>query len=412
VKRPLTKLLAPLKVWTLLAAILLAGVSSGEAAGRKPLFPAIEALQPRVDFWIQIYSRYTRQQVVFHDADDPHVVYQLVDLEGRQDPEGIESFLEPIRERYMEVLEKVAAGAAVIPGEKPDRIRALFGPDVSSERLLRAAENVRFQRGQADAFIAGLVRRSVYEEYLRRIFKAEGLPYDLTYLPHVESSFQLGALSRSGAAGIWQFTRSTGQQFLRITRDVDQRWDPIESTRAAARLLKRNYRSLKTWPLAITAYNHGVYGMRRAVRRTGTTRLDRIIQVYKGRSFGFASKNFYAEFLAAREVAGNPERYFGNLPRWPTLQYEELLVDREVPLESLLSAVDLSICDLTHYNPALRRPVLEGLRPVPRRTRLKLPPGIVPPGSTLASLIDDALASSPQGAVFGVQGGPQARGHR
>lgn len=401
-KRTLRRLLAPLKVWTLLIVILLTGLSTGGAAGRKSLFPASKALQPRIDFWIQIYSRYTRQQVVFHDADDPHVVYQVVGLEGRQDPEEIESFLEPIRERYMDVLERVAAGAAVIPGEDPDRIRALFGPDAGPERLLRAAENVRFQRGQADAFIAGLVRRSVYEKHLRRIFKAEGLPYDLTYLPHVESSFQLEALSRSGAAGIWQFTRPTGRQFLRVTRDVDQRWDPIDSTRAAARLLKRNYRSLKTWPLAITAYNHGVYGMRRAVRRTGTTRLERIIQIYKGRSFGFASKNFYAEFLAAREVAGNPERYFGKLPRWPTLRYEEILVDREVPLDSLLRALDVSICDLAHYNPALRRPVLEGLRPVPRRIRLKLPPGIVPSGSTLVSLLDDALASAPPGAASGV----------
>ncbi len=410
-KRSLTKFLAPQKAWMLLGVILLAALSSGETAARKPLFPASEALQPRIDFWIQIYSRYTRQQAIFHDAEDPHVVYQVVNLEGRQDPVEIERFLEPIRERYVDVLKKVAAGAAVIPGEKPDRIRALFGPDASAERLVRAAENVRFQRGQADAFIAGLVRRSVYEEHLRRIFKAEGLPYDLTYLPHVESSFQLDALSRSGAAGIWQFTRPTGRQFLRVTQDVDQRWDPIESTRAAARLLKRNYRSLKTWPLAITAYNHGVYGMKRAVRRTGTARLERIIQVYKGRSFGFASKNFYAEFLAAREVAGNPERYFGNLPRWPTFQYEELLVDREVPLERLLSVVDLSVCDLAHYNPALLRPVLDGSRPVPRRTRLKLPAGIVPPGSTLASLIDDALASSPPGTASGVQAGAQAKSH-
>jgi len=399
---------APVRRWTLLAVAPLAGLLSSVASPR-PLFPMAEALRPRVEFWILIYSRFTGQQAVFHDADDPHRIYQVVSLEGRRDPREIERFLEPIRERYMDLLGKLADGAAVIPGEDSERIRALFAPDPSQARLRRAAENVRYQLGQADDFIEGLVRRGVYEEHLRRIFEEEGLPYELTYLPHVESSFRPDALSRSGAAGIWQFTRATAHNYLRLTVDVDERWDPVESTRAAARLLKRNYRSLKSWPLAITAYNHGLQGMRLAVRRTGTTRLEKLIDRYKGKSFGFASKNFYAEFLAAREVAENAERYFGKLPRWPTLQYDELLIDRGIPLERLLGALGLTACDVKHYNPALRRGVLNGSRPVPARTRLKLPPGIIPVGATLTGLLEKLDGAAKPGA--GAAAGPAATPH-
>ncbi|MEE9217828.1 MAG: lytic transglycosylase domain-containing protein [Acidobacteriota bacterium] len=374
----------PVPAWILAAALI---CSPAPAAPRAELFPAGERLRPRVDFWIQIYSQWTAQQVVFHDAEDLSVIYQVANLEGRRSAREVERFLEPIRERYVEVLENLAAGVPSPPGSEAERVRALFGPGVGPERLRLASENVRYQRGQADVFLGGIVRRGAYEEHLRRIFAAEGIPYDLTYLPHVESSFKLEALSRSGAAGIWQFTRATGRRFLKLSMVVDERWDPIESSRAAARLLKRNYRTLGTWPLAITAYNHGSHGMKRAIRRHRTRNLETLIERYRRRSFGFASKNFYAEFLAAREVAGHPERYFGEVPLLPTLEYELLELDRPVPVQDLLEALGLSICDLTHYNPALRQPVLEGELPLPARYRLKLAAGTLPAGATLSSLL-------------------------
>src|SRR5438477_234752 len=95
---------------------------------------------------------------------------------------------------------------------------------------------------------------------------------------------------------------------------VDGRRDPIFSTRAAARFLDEMHDSLGAWPLAITAYNHGPEGVARAVGQCGTRDIATIVRDYHGSAFGFASRNFYAEFLAALDVERNYREYFGNMP--------------------------------------------------------------------------------------------------
>ncbi|MEJ2221529.1 MAG: lytic transglycosylase domain-containing protein [Desulfobacterales bacterium] len=155
--------------------------------------------------------------------------------------------------------------------------------------------NLRCQIGQKDPFRQGIIRSGAYLTEMKQIFHDAGLPEDLVYLPHVESSFNPEAYSKFGAAGMWQFTRSTGKSFMTVSYAVDERRDPIISTRAAARLLKRNYKKLRNWPMAITAYNHGVTGMLRAKRRKGD--YETIFKEYRSRIFKFASRNFYSEFL-------------------------------------------------------------------------------------------------------------------
>jgi hypothetical protein len=99
---------------------------------------------------------------------------------------------------------------------------------------------------------------------------------------------------------------------LQVSRRVDERLDPLKSARAAAKLLKDNYEALGTWPLAITAYNHGRGGMLRAKKAHGSD-LPTIINEYRGPVFGYASMNFYAEFLAAAAVYERRADYFGPL---------------------------------------------------------------------------------------------------
>ena len=144
------------------------------------------------------------------------------------------------------------------------RSLTLWGADASRARLLEAAEWVRFQLGQADRFREGLERSGRWESHIARTFAELGLPPELAALPHVESSFTPTAYSKVGASGLWQFMRSTGRLYMRVDDTVDERLDPFRSTEAAAQLLANNYRALGTWPLAITAYNHGTAGMRRA----------------------------------------------------------------------------------------------------------------------------------------------------
>jgi membrane-bound lytic murein transglycosylase D len=111
---------------------------------------------------------------------------------------------------------------------------------------------------------------------------------------------------------VWQFTSGTGRSYLRISSKVDERLDPVKSSEAAARLLRDNYAALGEWPLAITAYNHGRGGMLQAQKLYGSD-LPAIIDAYRGPVFGYASMNFYSEFLAAVQVYENYPQYFGEL---------------------------------------------------------------------------------------------------
>jgi membrane-bound lytic murein transglycosylase D len=197
------------------------------------------------------------------------------------------------------------------------------------------------------------------------------LPQDLAYLPHVESSFNLKAYSKFGAAGIWQFTRSTGRRFMQIGYTVDERRDPIAASHAAARLLAENYAKLGSWPLAITAYNHGAAGMERAKRRYGS--FPEIVAHYKGRTFKFASRNFYAEFLAARRVAGNYERYFGRLDLDRPEKIHRVNLENFAAVEAVSDHFDIDVATLRRYNPALRPPVFRGQKYLPRGYVLNLP---------------------------------------
>ena len=150
-----------------------------------------------------------------------------------------------------------------------------------------------------------------------RVLEQHGVPEEIAALPHVESSFNPAAYSKVGAAGLWQFMPSTAKRFMRVDGVVDERLDPYSATEAAANLMLYNYRLLGSWPLAVTAYNHGPGGLRRAQEELGTSDIAVIVKRYQGATFGFASRNFYVAFLAALEVDRNAEKYFGPIAPLP-----------------------------------------------------------------------------------------------
>ena len=228
---------------------------------------------------------------------------------------------------------------------------------------------IRAQRGVKERFVSGLVLSRRYLDQMRKIFREEGVPVDLTYLPLVESSFEITARSRVGALGMWQFMPATGKKFMRVGPLVDERRDPLESTRAAAKFLKQNYEGLGSWPLAITAYNHGREGMARASAAVGSTDLAVIVKNYDSATFGFASKNFYAEFLAAVEIAKKSEEYFPGLDFHPPLPLEEFTVERATAISTLVKRAGISQAEFLQWNPALSATV----RDIPAGYRIKAP---------------------------------------
>jgi membrane-bound lytic murein transglycosylase D len=141
-----------------------------------------------------------------------------------------------------------------------------------------AAAHVRTQTA-ARAIRRGPADRGSVPAGIERVFAAEGVPTILSRLPFVESMFVSRAQSKVGAVGAWQFMPATARLYLQMNPAVDSRIDTILAAEGAARMLRHDYEELRTWPLALTAYNHGRAGVARAVREVGTRDLGEIVQV-------------------------------------------------------------------------------------------------------------------------------------
>ena len=277
------------------------------------------------------------------------------------------------KKRYKKILLGLARGKRENLTPDEARVLALWPQGVSNKTLKAATGRLRFQLGQSDKFRAGLARSGIWEAHIRQILTDRGLPPELVALPHVESSFNPKARSRVGAAGLWQFTRSTGRRYMRIDRGVDERMDPYLSTVAAAKLLSHNYAATGAWPLAITSYNHGMAGVRRAARKLGTKDITRIVREYKSRRFGFASRNFYVAFLAAVEIHFHPDKYFDAIPRLSAPSTQLLRVPDYVSIDTLQRILGIDRDILREHNPALRPSVWRGAKYVPRGFALRVP---------------------------------------
>jgi membrane-bound lytic murein transglycosylase D len=353
--------------------------------GGPPPFPRPAALESQVRFWRAIFTEYSQHQVVLHDALYPDKIYKVLDFRGHaRDGLGEERLRRLKRIETDRELERVRATLLRLHGLGPNpqsltpeeqHVYGLFRDDPDGERFLAAAgeKRLRSQSGLRERFGEGIRVSRRYLPEMERIFRAEGLPIELTRLPLIESCYDLRAYSKAGAAGIWQFMPSTGRLFMRVDDLVDERRDPIASTRAAAGFLRRLHAALDTWPLAITAYNHGPEGIARAVRAVGSSDIETIIRDYRGPAFGFASRNFYTEFLAALDIDRDYRSHFGELPLDTPLAVTEYRLDRPIGIEVAAGLAQVDSDDLAQLNPALSRLVTGGRRMIPAGYRLRLP---------------------------------------
>jgi membrane-bound lytic murein transglycosylase D len=343
-----------------------------QPAAQPELFPRPAELQPDIHFWIRVYSEISTSEGFIHDQRNLAVVYEKLSFASDATPRERQVRVDAVREHYQAVLRYLATGASPRDADE-QRVRDLWPASTAAARLLQAVDDVRFQLGQSDRFRAGLARAGAWEAHIAATIAAQGLPPELAALPHVESSFNPDAYSKVGAAGLWQFMRSTGRRFMRIDVSVDERMDPFRATEAAAQLLAYNYRVLGTWPLAITAYNHGAEGMRRARDKLGTTDIVTILRDYNSPLFGFASRNFYVSFLAALSIDREPQKYFGVIQTQSRQQYQEIKLPAAASIGALEAATAVPRTTLRAMNPALREPVWAGSRPAPAGYRLRLP---------------------------------------
>lgn len=359
-----------------------------DALGYEPhvSFTVPASLRQRVDFWKKIYTVYTSSQAIVHDAQNLDIDYGVLDLSGftkkpekdaRRQRAAIGGYLKKVRADLVRQLKDLHTRQHK-PKSIPIKSFALFRKFQNindPEKFLKAAKNVRVQRGQRDKIVQGFLFGGRYWDKMMEIFEEQGVPKELTRLPLVESTFDLSARSKVGASGVWQFMRATGKRYLRIDRAIDERNDPLSATWAAAALLRQNYEGLESWPLAVTAYNHGREGMARAVRKLGTKDLAEIIQKYDAASFGFASSNFYSEFLAMLEVEHDYRKHFGTLMVDAPIEFEEVVLAKPALFSRLAERCGVKIEDLALLNPAFTALTLTDRTRVPARYAVKVPVG-------------------------------------
>ena len=350
-------------------------------------FPLPAELQPDVDFWLSIFTEYSTNEGVLHDSRDLSVVYKRIDMPSNLGRRDRSRRIRQHRDGVAATLRKLADGARANPNAEQARVLALWPDDVSNETLRAAATRIRFQQGLSDRFREGLERSGRWRDFIETEFTALGVPIELAALPHVESSYNPEARSHVGASGIWQFTRSTGRRFLRVDHVVDERNDPFEATRGAGQLLAYNYSIAGNWPMAITAYNHGLSGVRRAQRQFGDTAYVDILRKYKGRTFGFASRNFYVAFVAAMQVDQDPERYFPGVTRESPTGYAVLKLPDYVAVDDLADALGVTKRQVATHNLALQPTIWEGSKHVPRGYKVRMPT------SMLDGSIDSLIAN-------------------
>src|SRR5215471_14587194 len=366
------------------------------AAAEENQFPRPTDLEPAVQFWTRVYTEISTHEGFIHDDLRLDIVYETVqvsdDVSSRERRKRVEHALDS----YEAILTKLGTGARERLSSEEQRVLALFPADTQNAEFKAASQRVRFQLGQSDRFRAGLIRSGTYKQYIYDVLDKHGLPHELASLPHVESSFDPTAYSKVGAAGMWQFTRSTGARYMQIDRVVDERRDPFLATDAAARLLADNFSVVQTWPLALTAYNHGLEGMRRAVVQQGTTDITTIVKKYQSKSFQFASRNFYTAFLAALDIDTHAEKYFPGLDFHRPSDTAVVVVPAFVKARKLADALNVRESELHELNPALTEAVWSGDKYVPKGFPLRDP-------NASAALADALLGALDKGERYASQ---------
>ncbi len=331
-------------------------------------FRVPDEMKPLVSFWIKFYTDYTSEEVALFDSMRPEIVYDVLDFRPLSKTARNRVVFEILEKRRIK--NKLAAYQRALlslsknpspkkPTEEQQKIlTALKG--VSHPRFRTLARHLRQQAGQRDHIMRGLLDAEKFFPKMEPIFSRIGVPIELTRLALVESSFNLSAESRAGAVGVWQFMPSSAKEFLLVDkrRRLDERLSPLKSSVAAARLLKRNYRIFGSWPLAVTAYNHGVRGLPRFHGEAAP--FSKVAALFvpepKKHHLGWAGRNYYAEFLAVLYAESYCQLFYG-IP--PASGLKPILFHRLARRQSILTfakKTGISIQALRALNPDIRNP--------------------------------------------------------
>lgn len=345
-----------------------------------------DVLRPRVAFWFQVYTHFNKNQHIIHHILYPWIVYEVVDTSPFLEGSGplwlrIQRGRDHVNKRKNLILNTLKTlskkkNLKMLSAFEKDLLTKLDSiPGKKAYILKKATQYIRVQLGQKDFFLSGLENSNKYLHLMEQEFVKAHLPLELTRIPFVESSFNEKAQSRVGASGIWQIMPHIGKKYSIVNNHIDERNSPIKASKVAAKLLKLNYRILKTWPLAITAYNNGIGNIKKAIIRAKSNDINTIIERNHTGAFKFASSNFYACFLAALHAEKYQNEIFQQTPieKAKALNKVQYKLKKSWRPKTLVRKADMDINTLLSYNLDLKNSVKRNIL-LPSGYTLLLPP--------------------------------------
>ena len=354
------------------------------------VFACPQIIDRRVDFWINVFYKWKKENRILHDSRQPERVYMVLDTKDecrRKNPKGeVRLGIKVVKKRLQELQNLIETGADEKRLQKHPYYK-LF-PNADASYIKDAQDSIRCQSGNQEMFKQALKNFQKYRPYIINALQAQNLPLDIQYLPFVESSYNPKAFSFAGAAGMWQIMPRTARGLgLQVGSSIDERFEPEFATLAAAKYFRESIDRLSKTaqegqhstapkdinPFVITSYNYGVRGMQRAIIQVGTD-YERLLMEYKSGSFQIAVRNFYASFLAARHVAQNQATFFPNLQlQQQTIAINRIALPKPLLAKQILPALKVSKKELKELNPGITYRVWKNQRAVPTGYILKVP---------------------------------------
>lgn len=343
-------------------------------------------LKNRVLFWAKVYAIYPSTTTIIHDREDLSTIYKVMDFTKLWADTKINKYKKisvmanDIKKEinYLEnIFKNLIIKTKYSKEEKLlfNKFKKKFLASGKNKKTFfeELIKNIRTQSGQSNFFQNGIRMSGVYMDKIEKIFIENNLPVELSRLPFVESSFDFKAISKVGATGLWQIMDETGEYYFELSKHIDERSSPIKASEVAAKILKENYKILKTWPLAITAYNFGSTRLFKAVKKFKNNDFVYLLDNYKHPYFKFAAMNFYAEFLAALYVYSYYEKIFGNISKSKSINVEGIVLEFDLSINEIASITGLDAETIAKLNPDLKKEIRLASVKISKGYEIKLP---------------------------------------
>lgn len=344
---------------------LIAAILSDNRHRVSSQFQVTPEMKPLVGFWLRIYVQYSVFQTVIFDKENPSIIY------GFQDDRdlfrrGVSPIVQELTSKarlkrtlnqYREAFRSLARNPhkKFSLGTPGFQIVHAWGNRIRSKKdWIESEQNLRTQLGQRDRVLRGVQVADRFLSPMEKVFHKYNLPSELTRIPLLESSFIIEAQSKCAAVGVWQFLEKSGKEYLKIDKDrgIDERLSPIKSADAAARMFRRNYKILGDYALSIIAYNHGARNLVKLRHKYGLKNIAKLLDPKNKTSpLGFASRNYYAEFLAILFA----ERYRNEVYALPFSKnsYDTEIVKLKKPMTifQIAASYNTTLDDIRSFNP-------------------------------------------------------------